>query len=46
MENYHRQKASGLSVKEFCSNKGITESTFYYWCKKMRNKGVGQGVQV
>lgn len=28
------QQASGLSVKDFCSNEGIAVSTFYYWNKK------------
>ena len=29
------QQASGLSVRDFCSNEGITRSTFYYWRKKL-----------
>ncbi len=33
-----RQKESGLSVKAFCSNEGITPSTFYYWQRKIKNK--------
>ena len=32
-----QQKESGLSVKVFCSNQGITPSTFYYWQRKIRN---------
>ena len=40
-ENFTRiieqQKESGLSVKVFCSNQGITPSTFYYWQRKIRN---------
>ena len=33
-----RQKESGLSVKAFCSNEGLTPSTFYYWQRKIRNE--------
>ena len=39
LELYHRQKESGLSVKDFCSNEGIKESTFYYWRKKLAKQG-------
>jgi len=37
-DTYQRQKESGLTVKEFCSNELIAPSTFYYWQKKMRNR--------
>jgi hypothetical protein len=33
-----QQKESGLSVKMFCVNEGIAESTFYYWQKRIRNE--------
>jgi len=33
-----RQKESGLSVKAFCSNEGLTPSTFYYWQRKIRKE--------
>jgi hypothetical protein len=33
-----RQKESGLSVRDFCSNEGIHPSTFYYWLKKHRGE--------
>ena len=36
LELYHRQQESGLNVKDFCSNEGINESTFYYWRKKLQ----------
>jgi hypothetical protein len=32
------QEDSGLTVREFCSNEGISYSTFYYWRKKLRNQ--------
>ncbi len=34
---YQRQKESGLTVKEFCSNEIIAPATFYYWKKKLRS---------
>ena len=27
---------SGLSNREFCSHRGISEKTYYYWLRKMR----------
>ena len=33
-----RQKESGLNIRDFCANEGITPSTFYYWLKKSRRK--------
>jgi len=30
-------RTSGLSVKEFCINKGIHSSNFYYWVKRQRS---------
>jgi hypothetical protein len=42
LEIYRRQQESGLSVKDFCSNEGIAESTYYYWHKKTRYKRSNQ----
>ena len=39
IEIYQRQQESDLSVKDFCSNEGIKESTFYYWRKKLAGQG-------
>jgi hypothetical protein len=39
LEIYQRQQESALSVKDFCSNEGIKESTFYYWRKKLAEQG-------
>jgi len=39
LEIYQRQQESDLSVKDFCSNEGIKESTFYYWRKKLAGQG-------
>lgn len=38
IEFYHRQKESGLTVREFCSNEIIAPSTFYYWQKKLKSR--------
>ncbi len=38
IELYHRQKESGLTVKEFCVNEVIAPSTFYLWQKKLRSR--------
>lgn len=35
---YERQKESGLTVKEFCSNEIIAPATFYYWQKKLKDQ--------
>lgn len=31
-------KASGLTNKEFCRQRGISEKSFYYWLRKFRNE--------
>jgi len=33
-----RQKESGLTVRMFCSNEGIAESSFYYWQNKIKKE--------
>jgi len=38
LEVYRRHQESGLKTKEFCSNEGIAESTYYYWFKKTKHK--------
>jgi hypothetical protein len=42
LELYRRQQESRLTIKDFCSNEGIAQSTFYYWRKKLRKKNVTQ----
>lgn len=37
------QQDSGLSVRDFCLNEGISYSTFYYWRKKLRLGGKNNG---
>ena len=31
-------KGSGLSNKEFCIQRGVSEKSFYYWQKKLRTQ--------
>ena len=31
-------KVSGMSNKEFCIQRGVSEKSFYYWQKKLRTK--------
>jgi transposase-like protein len=33
-----RHKESGLTIRDFCFNEGISESIYYYWLKKHRNE--------
>ena len=42
-EFQNRQQESGLNVKDFCSNEGIPESTFYYWRKKLQKSSPSKG---
>ena len=30
-------KTSGLTNKEFCEQRGISEKSFYYWQRKLRS---------
>jgi len=32
------QERSGLSVKQFCEQQQITEQSFYYWRKRLRER--------
>ncbi len=34
LENH---KASGLSIDEFCADKGVSRSTFYRWVQRLRD---------
>jgi transposase-like protein len=33
------QEASGQAVQPFCRGRGITERSFYYWRKRLRENG-------
>jgi hypothetical protein len=32
----HERSESGLSVRDFCWNRGIPENTYYYWQRRFR----------
>ena len=36
MEIIRECEESGLSNREFCSQRGISEKTYYYWLRKIR----------
>jgi transposase len=38
-ERLAAQKRSGLSVKQFCKEQGLTEYSFYAWRKRLRGEG-------
>jgi transposase-like protein len=42
LELIKRQRETGLTVTDFCSNEGLAPSTFYYWRKKL-GKEPGNG---
>lgn len=42
-ELINEQRESGLTITDFCSNHGITRSTFHYWKKKLSGKKVRKG---
>ncbi len=33
-------QSSGLSNREFCRQRGVSEKSFYYWLRKLREKAV------
>jgi transposase-like protein len=35
-ERIAEQSRSGLSIKQFCKDRGIAEHAFYYWRKRLR----------
>jgi hypothetical protein len=37
-ERIAEQKRSGLSVKQFCKERGVSEYSFYTWRKRLANK--------
>ena len=37
-EIVNRQAGSGLSIREFCANEGISQPSFYAWRKRLRDR--------
>ncbi|WP_295389465.1 hypothetical protein [uncultured Thiodictyon sp.] len=33
-------EASGLSARAFCAQRGVAQSTFYHWCRRLREDAV------
>ncbi len=42
-ELIRQQQESGLTIKDFCFNQGIAQSTFHYWHKKLRRQNSEKG---
>ena len=38
-ERIAAQQRSGMSVKQFCKERGLTEHSFYAWRKRLQEKG-------
>ena len=38
-ERIAAQQRSGISVKQFCKERGVTEYSFYAWRKRLREQG-------
>lgn len=38
-EIYFRFQGSGLTVKDFCANEGLSPNKFYYWQQRVRSSG-------
>ena len=38
-ERISAQQGSGLSVKQFCNEQGVSEYSFYCWRKRLRESG-------
>ena len=39
-ERVAAQERSGMSVKQFCNERGLTECSFYAWRKRLRNESL------
>ena len=40
-----RFDGSGLTVSEFCRREDISQASFYYWAKRIRQAGKGEATQ-
>lgn len=38
--------ASGLTNKEFCRQRGVSEKSYYYWLRKLRSQVVDSAPQI
>ena len=39
LERLAEQERSGLTVKQFCQERGLTQCSFYAWRKRLREQG-------
>jgi hypothetical protein len=39
VERIAAQQCSGMSVKQFCKERGLTECSFYAWRKRLQERG-------
>ena len=46
MEIIRECRDSGLSNKDFCSQRGIAEKTYYYWLRKVRAAAISTEPQL
>lgn len=44
-ERVARWRASGLSVRAFCQQRGLTEPTFHYWIRELRARDEATAAQ-
>lgn len=38
--------ASGLTNKEFCRRRGVSEKSYYYWLRKLRSQAAASAPQI
>lgn len=39
-----QRRESPLNNREFCAQQGISEKSYYYWLKKLRESATGHGI--
>ena len=39
-----QRKDSSLNNREFCAQQGISEKSYYYWLKKLRESAMERGI--
>lgn len=42
--NMQQRKDSPLNNREFCAQQGISEKSYYYWLKKLRESAMERGI--
>ena len=44
-EQMHSRQASGLSIRKWCREQGVSEKVYYYWQRKLREAAAKQITQ-